>query len=689
MPIFTKNQLAGVNHRGGHSRFPAAPGSGKTTTIVGHLLSIMDDGTLTSPDLAIVLMFGKDAKIDFEKKLAKAAPDGIGPLPQIKTFHSLALHLCKILMSRGLLPWAELEVSEGKLRFAATNAMKRHVSVKEWKEFTSGDNKIIDVFISFVDLVKANLLPAKEIFELCDFDAKLKFFINAYDTFEATRKDAKKRYFTDLITDLVVYLKANPNIAKKLSNQRSHIIVDEAQDMNLIQYEFVKILAGDRASLMLVGDIDQSIYGWRGSDPKIMLDIFLEDFKDVATYPLPDTFRFGTRLSLMANSLIQNNSQRLDTLCRSHECAINGDTKIHVHSVSDEGKLAIKAIEDALKQNVPYSEMIVLCRLYSASTNIELACLNAGHPIYVDGGKGAMSTKEATAIMSLLRISTNKMSEIPNAQRATLFEELLRFPHIGLPASELESVAKRLGSLNEGFGAALAEMQLPNVTSWQQKKARERGWLLSKIEKKGSTQAASVMISNYVKETDLYKSLAKLATTNQDASESVDRSSTIVAYVTSRKSTSADMLEHLLELKRPLGDSANGIRVTSIYKAKGLERRLVLIPGVSDGKFPNKAKGDHIIQSDPEEERRLFYVGITRAIDNVHLFCPKDVDLENYLKTGKKPLRIDNESKDSCSRFVYEMNWFSLQDYKQGIKVKGDASVLKMVKRYEKLVSAA
>jgi len=690
MPVqHTKPQNCVVMHRKKHALVPAAPGSGKTTTLTSFLVSIIQDGTLTDPNLAIVLMFGKDARIDFEKKLASTAPESIGPLPTIKTFHSLANHLCNVLMERNLLPRARLESSEGKLRYAATQAMRRHVSAAEWKELTSGDNKVVDVFLQYIDLIKSDMQSASLVFEMCCFDDKLKFFVDAYDTFEQTRKNASIRYFSDLLTDLVVYLIENPHIAQKLADQRSHIIVDEAQDMNVVQYTLVKILAGVRAGVMLVGDLDQSIYAWRGSKPSIMLKQFKEDFGEVEIYPMPDTFRFGPKLSLMANSLIQHNTERLDTLCRSHPNAKNFDTEIFVHSSDEEGESAIDIIKDARNRGVPFAEIMVLCRLYSASSSIELACLNAGFPIQVDSGRGVMSTKETSAISSLLMIASGQMGTVAKNRRATFFEELLRYPHVGLPGNMLEATAKRLASRDNGYGTALSQMEFPELSGYQKKRLRERGAMLSSIERRGDGQRASEMLTRYSRETDLYKSLAKLATTDQDAAETVDRSKSLISYATKRKGTSSELLAHFSELKSADNNSGDTIRVTSIFKAKGLERQVILVPGANDARFPYKAKGEYVIQSELEEERRLFFVGITRGIDEVHIFGPNDQDFERYMQTGTLPRAYNDGNKDGMSRFVYEMSWRELKDYQSGKFTTKDKKLSALVSRYEEFSQAS
>ena len=126
------------------------------------------------------------------------------------------------------------------------------------------------------------------------------------------------RFFHDQVVEALEVLKSNEQAKLYFENQKLHIIIDEYQDSNATQHELIKMLAGSRASVMAVGDVDQTIYQWRGANPSLLLSGFENDFPDPRSYYLSHTFRFGAKIALLANHVIDHNQQREKTLCLSH-----------------------------------------------------------------------------------------------------------------------------------------------------------------------------------------------------------------------------------------------------------------------------------------------------------------------------------------------------------------------------------
>ncbi len=304
---FTLEQKKGVEHEHGHAIINACPGSGKTTVIAALIINLLSKGYVGSDML--VLMFGSDAQKHFVSKLKKAASGMNGAKhPEVLTFHALCLRLCKYFSERGLMPNYALETSDFTLKMMASYVLKSHYTPQQWKLMQNKNDKVVDLFITFIDLIKSGSKSPKQVAsDIRLAKDNIEPFIAAFLVFEKEREKKGIRFFSDLIYDVVNLLNENQRARDLVSNKKKYIFVDEFQDINEIQYSLLKHLAGDKANAIVIGDVDQSIYQWRGSDPEFMNSYFTEDFPGAKEYQLTQTFRYGHELTIASNMLIGNN----------------------------------------------------------------------------------------------------------------------------------------------------------------------------------------------------------------------------------------------------------------------------------------------------------------------------------------------------------------------------------------------
>ena len=177
--------------------------------------------------------------------------------------------------------------------------------------------------------------------------------------------------YDDMIYLPAKFFEQSDSSVKQANDMYSHIIIDEYQDINQVQQFFLKCLVGDNTSVMAVGDVDQTIYQWRGSTPYYMLEGFVKDFKNVSKYQLSYTFRYGDLISLMANNIITNNKKRHDNLCVSYP---EMQRKTNV-SILDSTDKVVQKLKDLIKSGVPANEIAILVRKYNSTTVFELSCL--------------------------------------------------------------------------------------------------------------------------------------------------------------------------------------------------------------------------------------------------------------------------------------------------------------------------
>ncbi|MEZ9699068.1 ATP-dependent helicase [Vibrio sp. 10N.261.46.E12] len=298
----TDEQSMLINFTGMNALVDAGPGTGKTTTLIEFILS----KTLSIPAKSIcVLMFNADIQKDFASRIKKR---GLTDLPMVKTFHGFALNLLKEsghLNSSGFQCSMDSGQEQTKL---ARQALKIVADGTQNRKIASivRESKTADTLLSFVGLCKAHMLPVKEVFELAGINRTYAFLIPAFYEYEKARIAEMVLFFDDWIPECVSILKKDENLRRNYQTKFQLVLIDEYQDINAAQKELVMLIRGESTGVVAVGDVDQSIYSWRGSNPGFMLT-FDKEFAPCQMFGLSQSFRYGHRLSLLANHLISNN----------------------------------------------------------------------------------------------------------------------------------------------------------------------------------------------------------------------------------------------------------------------------------------------------------------------------------------------------------------------------------------------
>lgn len=649
-------------HRDGHALVSAAPGSGKTTTLAGLVISLLEDDV--RPEHMLILMFNRDAKEHFANKLVKLVaelPD-VENIPDVKTYHSLGMAITKAMVQRGVLPNYTLETSTKRQEMIGLNVIRNLVSPDRLKELQNKSTKIVDTFISFVEMTKSMMLPPSEVFDAMALDKELKFFIEGFDLFEQSRKDEKVRFFTDLIYDPLMAIRADPSLKDWLGNKKAYIICDEFQDSDPMQYELLEVIAGCSANVIACGDIDQSIYTFRGADPELMMHQFSKSFPDPQIYNLSQTFRYGDELAMAANNLITHNNCRYDSLCVANQN--NQSTGIDLNMVvKGYGTETVSVINELKEKGEDYKDIAILVRLYSVAIPIELAFLQNNIPVKMEPGRSCFNTTEFKAMENLLRIAADNLKDYTAKEKASIYGGLLRYPHSALAADVTESMIKHAESSNCSFSECLEYgLSAPKVHPFVKKKIKDRIDVIKLIEGQSSKSAklrmsSHTLLSMYAKETELSSGLSYSALSDLELKEIIERNSAIMKFFKGNDQEPEAMLETLNELRNiannPQGSDA--VTITSVHKAKGLEWPYVIVPGVEVGMWPYESPSG--AATDVESERRLLYVAITRAMKKTFVLTPKDQKLVKYVSTGAKPM-MKALLPATASSFIYELGIF-------------------------------
>lgn len=659
---YSKQQKKIISHRGSHALVSAGPGSGKSTTLIGLIISLLQS-ELTSKDI-LVLMFNKSAQKDFTKKLVQKT-DGLDiELPEIRTFHSLAFGIIKMLESKGILPERELATSQKFMEILAMDACIKTIGRDRFNDIQNKQSKVIDFFVQYISLTKANIeITPEESYEILGIDNEFKFFPKAFAAFEKTRNYKKIRFFDDLLYDLALVIKSNPMVSRWLGDKKEFVIVDEYQDTNVTQTIILKAIVGEKGNCIAVGDADQSLYEFRGAYPGIMTTGFDMDFPGAKEYKLSYNFRYGKKLSLISNALIKHNDDRFDQLCISHQS--NPETNIYMLGSENHGKTTLETIERKIREGYNLNDIVVLVRLFSQSVPVELALLKAGHKVNVEGGISALNSKEMEALVALLELSEGRFKEFTVVQRRKKFETILKFPHIGINAQAMDQVLTKLANADAGYGHILSNFLVVGLKKFQVKKIRDRGLLIQYFEreqnKKKKTNAYD-MLNRYVRETDVKDGLSFTSMTDQEYSESIDRMDAILDFIKATNETADNLLFTLEEFKLQMEQNkqaVDSIKITSIHRSKGLEWPIVIIPGLIATKFPYEPKKTMTIGNHEEGERRLFYVAMTRAMKEVFVLTSNSSTFQHYMNHGTNISQVFS-IQDEPSKFIFETEYFGL-----------------------------
>lgn len=645
----TAEQLAVINHQGGHALVSAVAGSGKSTTLIERIISLVKAGG--DPSRILVLMFNKSARDDFASRLATR---GAGlSLPEVFTFHGFGNRLCNALSQFGAVKHAELasDTFTG-LRFGRTVLTQVNEALDEMEQIDLSSEVVLE-FLEAMDLLKGALYSSGTVpAYLPEIDKR---FISAFKLFESMRADAGIRFFSDLIYDPVTAALENTAVAAKISDRYDHVILDEYQDINEAQMALVRLVAGTRAKVLAVGDEDQTIYGWRGARPDYMTSLFEKEFPGAIRYSLSRTFRYGHALSLLANHVISHNRNRNDKLCISGTDK-GTDLRIRMHA-GTQGLCVADEVVAWKARGRRYSEVGILVRQYANSIPVELALQQAKVPYRLVGAAPFVDRPEVIALRGYMALASGEFRNMLNPDKVFATTcAMLSMPSLYLRRDLIEVIAERVstipGRVLDVVTQCLARIQ--GVKSFTQ---RHRDDVMAHWQwaaQQGPQVPAARFLGDLVRRLKLFDHLVKNTPRSDVADEKIRMIHELIDLAHGRRHSVQSFVSFLDEMSASLKSQANedSVLVTSVHRAKGMEWPLVVLPDLADGLFPY-VKSD---ASSPsiEDERRLFYVAATRAIETLTMVAPLDRQLVMWSKDQRHG--HPQLAQIKASRFMYEGN---------------------------------
>jgi DNA helicase-2/ATP-dependent DNA helicase PcrA len=578
----------------------AGAGSGKTRTLTYRVAHLIQDKGVDPGEILAFTFTNKAAR-----EMSERISDLIGADSKhmwVGTFHAICVRMLrqdierlgfgarfliydtddqKALMRAIIreLNWDEKKFPAGMMLGQISRAKNNFIDPEHWQDFSFMGERVQEVFRRYRERLRA---------------------LNALD-------------FDDLIYYAVQLLEQHPDVLSRYHRRFQHVLVDEYQDTNMAQYRMIELMARGHGNLCVVGDDDQAIYGWRGADMRNILE-FQKQFSGATVVRLEENYRSTSVILDAANAVVEHNQERLGkALWTSRE----GGSKIRWYLAPDEESeawYAAEIIHEAVGRGLSPSDCAVLYRTNAQSRALEMALARAGIGYRLVGGKRFYERKEVKDLLAYLKVMYNPQDDVALAR-------IINFPRRGIGDVAIghlvQAARDRDLSLYDTLGQA---GKIDGLTPAAQKAAMDL-WSQFEQWQDMAEEDLAVLVQRVAQESGLLQFFSSEG--GREGEERVENVGELISEAKRFQET-----EGVNDLGAFLGflalvsdweateDRGQGAWLMTIHSAKGLEFPLVVLVGMEEGVFPHVRS---IEESRVEEERRLCYVGLTRARDELYL----------------------------------------------------------------------
>jgi DNA helicase-2/ATP-dependent DNA helicase PcrA len=576
----------------------AGAGAGKTKTLTHRIIHLIHQGVNPSSILAVTFT-NKSAKEMRERVMGLLediesgnAPDlrsgAPSSVPFVSTFHSLGVHIIKENAHLiGLNKYFTI-IDDSDAMSIIKNIMKeRDIDAKqhEPRKIKSIISKSKGDFIT-VDTFSANIQNSVQ-----------SIVAMIWRDYEARLKKEKALDFDDLLLETVLILKKYPEIKKHYQDRWQYLHIDEYQDTNEVQYEMTKLLVGKEENICVVGDTDQNIYSWRGANIKNMLH-FEKDYPSTKIVILEQNYRSTKNIIEAANNVIEKNIYRVPKILFTENVKGEEISICEAYDEQSEASFVAEKIDEIMKDNNA-EDIAVLYRANFQSRVLEEALLSRQIPYQVLGVK-FFERKEIKDILAYIRLAYNRES-------LSDIKRIINIPTRGIGKTTI---------------AKLFAGQMSDLPASMQIKIKKFYELIDDIRLYIDAHIPSESIKYIIERTGIKEELSHGTTDEQERLENMMELVTLaIKYDTMEQGIGMEKLLEDASLSSDqdtLMHKGKGVRLMTVHASKGLEFKYVFITGLEQDLFPH-TKGNTKTKEDNEEERRLFYVAVTRAREKLFL----------------------------------------------------------------------
>ncbi len=617
----------------GHTLVLAGAGSGKTRVLV-HRIAWLTQVEALSPNQIMAVTFTNKAAREMRSRLDDLLGDQLGPGGVrgmwVGTFHGISHRLLKM-------HWQEAKLAQNFQILDSDDQLR--VVKRVYQELSLDDTRYpFKQAQSFINNQKDEGIRPQYIDE--GHDPYLTTMKQVYMSYEEACQRGGVIDFAEILLRCHELWLNNPELLAHYHKRFKCLLVDEFQDTNTVQYAWLRVLAGSHSAVMAVGDDDQSIYGWRGAKIE-NIQRFETDFIGTQTIRLEQNYRSTSTILDAANAVIKNNSQRLGK--QLWTAGSKGDP-IDLYAAfneQDEARYIVERVNQWVKDGNSKNDIAILYRSNAQSRVLEEAFIREAVPYRIYGGQRFYERLEIKNALSYARLTVNRQDD-------AAFERVVNTPTRGIGSKTIESI--RLMAREQGCSlheAAVGALKNGVFTARAGNALKGFIDLITRLENAIAPLKLDEQLDAIIDESELKAFHAKeKGERGQARIENLNELVVAARAFDAEDSTITPLVEFLAGASLDAGDQQadeyeDAVQMMTLHSAKGLEFKLVFLAGVEENLFPHKMSQED--SSRLEEERRLAYVGITRAMKKL------------VLTFAESRRMYGNETFNSVSRFIREI----------------------------------
>ena len=620
-------QRAAVEQTQGPLLVLAGAGSGKTRVLTCRVAHLIEQGV--KPWKILAITFTNKAAREMVERV-NALSGAAGEEAWVSTFHSC----CARILRR------DIEKLGYKREFAIYDSDDQTTVIKGvCKALELNDKEFPPKAIrAAISDAKNRMLTPREWLKDAGDNFRNRKLCEAYEKYEATLRGNNALDFDDLLIKTLELLSEHPPVLEYYQDKFDYVLVDEYQDTNVAQYQFVRLMAGSKRNLCVVGDDDQSIYGWRGADIRNILE-FERDFPDCRIIKLEQNYRSTGNILDAANQVIAHNAGRKEKALWTQGDPGEKIGLYHAMDERDEAAFAALMSKKLISQGVRPGEIAVLYRTNAQSRVLEEAFVRAGVPNRVYGGQRFYDRKEVKDLIAYMRALVNPDDDVS-------VRRIINEPKRGIGESTVEALMAYAGENGLSLMGAALDCEGANLSSRSAKLVGGFAQLMIELTEALYSMKMTEFTAALIEKTGYVKALEQSKTEeNETRIENIRELEGAVAEFEKLNPEGglSDFLENvaLITDVDNLNQTTGAVTLMTLHSAKGLEFDAVFLAGMEEGVFPlSRAMFD---ESALEEERRLAYVGITRAKKKL------------YISHAHTRMLYNARSANQLSRFVSEI----------------------------------
>lgn len=596
----------------------AGAGSGKTKLLTSRIAYLIQNGV--KPRNILAVTFTNKAAKEMKERLGNILGENIVKYMWVGTFHGI----CGRILRENIENYSFQSGKKLDKNFSIYDENDSNAVIKQAIKKLNLDDKVYQP-----KLVKSVISNAKnkmqDAYTFATFarDFKSQKIAAIYEEYENALNNNNAIDFDDMLLLTVKLLEQSKEVRQLYYDRFQHILVDEFQDTNMAQYKLINMLytnldteIPDERSLCVVGDVDQSIYSWRGADYTIILN-FQKDFKKTKLIKLEQNYRSTANILNVANAIIENNTERVDKVLYSQK----GDGElIDYYEAQDEADEA-NFIASRIKQDSggDYNRYAILYRTNSQSRALEEACMAAGIPYRIYGGLKFYDRKEIKDIIAYLKL-------IYNPDDSQSFRRIVNVPKRAIGDTTVKALSDFADSKDVSLFEAIKEIEESELSPRVQSKLKDFAELILKFKNAVGSYSLQEFVTLVIEKSGYLAELQSQNTPESEADiENLQELVNVAGEFVPEESDNAlgEFLQQvaLVSDLDGMDDISNNVTLMTLHSAKGLEFPVVFLAGCDEGVFPHQRTFN--IPSEMEEERRLMYVGVTRAEEKLYLSSAK------------------------------------------------------------------